>query len=245
MNKIVKGFLITAMAGTLVQCTTGKKGNPTSAPGVSIDTLRAELLLTLADKNKRNKELDSLYAVIDEGLIDTDTIPGDLLNDIYSRMTGGWGDSNYPDSVSATSFLAAQGQNSYLPKNIHDFDINTAWIEGKEDLGIGESISVHFRGFREGEPLTSVVIYNGYQRDTKSWEQNSRVKKLRMYVNEMVVAILEMEDTMQGQKFNVRVDTQGDKPIVIRFEIVEAYQGSRWKDTAITQIEFDGEWQGI
>ncbi|MGE0589564.1 MAG: hypothetical protein AB7O48_13390 [Cyclobacteriaceae bacterium] len=207
--------------------------------------LEPELLPTLAEKIKRDKELDSLYALIDEGILKDTEVSDELLREIDQRMVGGWGDSNFSDSVSASSFLPAQGEHTYVPKNAYDFDIQTAWVEGKEDFGIRESISFHFREFRAEEPLTSVTIYNGYHRDAKSWEQNSRVKALSVLVNGEPIAMLNLRDTMQGQKFGLRVAPQGDNPIQITFEIVDVYPGAKWKDTAITQIIFDGEWQGI
>lgn len=245
MNKSLKFICAVLTAGLPTRCKPDHREQSSADSDHAIDTIKAGLLLTLAYKIKRDKELDSLYAVIDEGLLNPDSIPADLLKEIDARMTGGWGDSNFPDSVSATSFLGTQGEHTYYAKNAFDFDIQTAWVEGKDDLGIGESILFHFRPFREGEPLTSVTIYNGYQRDAKSWEQNSRVKRLKMFVNEKAVAVLELEDTMQGQVFLVRVDLEANKAVVIRFEILEAFAGSKWRDTAITQILFDGEWQGI
>lgn len=210
-----------------------------------IPALEPYLLPTLADKIRRDKELDSLYALIDEGILKDTEVSDELLHEIDQRMIGGWGDSNFPDSVSASSFLPTQGQHTYVPKNAYDFDIQTAWVEGKEDFGIGESISFHFSKFREEEPLTAVTIYNGYHRDVKSWEQNSRVKAFKVFVNGIPVAMLNLKDTMEGQKFNLSVAPQGDNPIQVAFEIVEVYPGTKWKDTAITQLIFDGEWQGI
>lgn len=243
-----KILLLLMVAILVYQCQPPQKDEQTeSSSGETgqIIELEPELLPTLAEKIKRDRELDSLYALIDEGTLKDTEVSDELLREIDQRMVGGWGDSNFPDSISASSFLPAQGEHTYVPKNAYDFDIQTAWVEGKDDLGIGESVLFHFRPFREGEPLTSVTIYNGYQRDVKSWEQNSRVKALRVLVNGEPIAMLNLKDTMQGQKFGLRVAPQGDKPIQITFEIVDVHPGTKWKDTAITQIIFDGEWQGI
>lgn len=248
MNKMFfRFFLFSAFGILLLQCQSEQK-KETELPSSSTPqmvTLAPELGLTLGALKNRGRQLDSLYALIDEGTLKEDEVADDLVNEIYDRMSGGWGDSNFPDSIYATSVLAPQGQYTYAATNAHDFDDQTAWVEGKEDAGIGESISFYFRKFEEEEPLTSITVYNGYQRDQKSWEQNTRVKQLKMYVNNIPVAFLNLKDTMEGQKFRIQVDPQGEQSIRIRFEIVDVYPGSKWQDTAITQITFDGIWQGI
>src|SRR5689334_11638913 len=46
--------------------------------------------------------------------------------------------------VTASSSHEGEGLNKYAVSNLEDFDIDTAWIEGKPDYGIGELISFHF-----------------------------------------------------------------------------------------------------
>lgn len=185
--------------------------------------------------------MDKYYDTDVSGI--TDTV---LLNDlaVYDPVDMGWGDSNFIDSVFASSALGSQGNTNYVPKNACDYK-TTAWIEGVEGAGEGESMSVRFGKINKDEPLTSITIYSGFQASESTFKKNSRPKLIRVYVNDVPLYDLALEDTMKGQKFFVRFQAQNDLPVVIRFEILEVYTGTTYTDTGITEIHFDGEWAGI
>lgn len=93
-------------------------------------------------------------------------------------------------------------------------------------------------------------MVNGYVRTEKAWRENSRVKKLRMYVDDRPFAILHLGDTRQEQAFTFEPLGHADrkdydqlltKPWwTMRFEILEVYPGEKYDDTAISEIYFDG-----
>lgn len=152
------------------------------------------------------------------------------------------------DSLSATSILESIENTTYSAENIHDLSYETAWVEGVEGYGIGESITYHF--VPENPRITKVIIANGYIKTEELWRENSRVKKLKMYVNNRPFAMLNLEDTRAEQSFTFepvgnadRADMEALKALpkwTIRFEIVEVYMGDKYDDTAITEIYFDG-----
>lgn len=152
------------------------------------------------------------------------------------------------DTISASSSLKPYKGINYSAKNIHDLSYKTAWIEGVPGYGIGEYVMYHFPP--ENPRITEIIIVNGYAKSQKAWKDNSRVKKLKMYVNDEPFAILNLEDSRQEQHFRFEPLGYGDrenwellqeKPWwTIKFEIVEVYKGDKYDDTAITQIYFDG-----
>ena len=105
---------------------------------------------------------------------------------------GGVGCSWYcgggPMSIKATSELNPNKGFTYTADNIHDFSLRNAWIEGKKSSGINETITFEFN--ENGPPVTTVEIFNGYMKTEKTWEENGRVKKLKLYVNDKPIAIL-------------------------------------------------------
>lgn len=214
-------------------------------PGANIPVIKPELIPTLVEMKKRNAELDSIYALIDEGTIKDEEIADQTHREIDDRMRGGWGDSNYPDSIFASSTLPPQGNYTYYPKNAFDYKESTAWIEANTGYGEGEFLAFRFPKFRANEPLTTITIYNGYHRNEGSWQQNSRIKIMRVYNGDTPVADLSLTDTMRGQRFKLNINPKGDNAIIIKLEIREVYPGLKWKDTGITEIQFDGIWQGI
>ncbi|MDD3459286.1 MAG: hypothetical protein PHO74_07410 [Weeksellaceae bacterium] len=152
------------------------------------------------------------------------------------------------DTISATSSLKPMNDIDYSPKNIHDLSYKTAWIEGVPGDGIGESITYHFPP--HNPRITEIIVVNGYVKSPQAWRNNSRVKKLKMYVDNQAFAILNLEDSRQEQHFKFeplghrdRQDwgTFEKKPWwTIKFEILEVYKGDKYEDTAITEIYFDG-----
>ena len=152
--------------------------------------------------------------------------------------------------TSASSSLPTSKSGSYAAVNLHDSDVRTAWVEGKEDYGVGESITLK----SSGAYIDRIDIWNGYQKSPELYTKNSRVKVLKLYINDKPSILLHLEDTPAVQYFNLEKlieqtttsstsetpSTEQPKPRTLRFEIMEVYPGSKWKDTAISEINFDG-----
>ena len=157
-----------------------------------------------------------------------------------------------PDSISASSFLKSTNATiNYLPQNIHDFSYKTAWVEGAKGYGKGEYITYHFR--RSSPRITQIYIANGYVKSEKAYHENSRVKKLKMYINDEPFAILNLEDyrTIQWFEFEPIGRMGYDETMhweefeklpywTMKFEILEVYKGDKYDDVAITDISFSG-----
>ncbi len=170
---------------------------------------------------KMTKKEKELYDSFDE----TIEGPWDLSEPCGFYCAGG------PEPVKASSTLKSQGNSDYKLENIEDLDIRTAWIEGKDDYGIGESVEFAF----DRKNITQIIIYNGYQKSKEAWENNSRVKRLKLYTDKGLTAILEVQDTRGCQTFDIDIESSKYK-----FVIDDIYEGKKWKDTAISEIDFDG-----
>ncbi len=153
-----------------------------------------------------------------------------------------------PDTVYASSQLASQSGISYDGVNAHDLDYRTAWVEGVPGYGVGESVTYHFSP--TSPRITKIIVVNGYVKSEKAWRENSRVKKLKVYFRDKPIAILNLKDNRNEQKFTFspignqnRDDwdslmTQPDW--TLRFEIMEVYKGEKFDETAISEIFFEG-----
>lgn len=155
---------------------------------------------------------------------------------------GGVGCSWYcgggPMSIKATSELNPNKGFTYTADNIHDFSLRNAWIEGKKSSGINETITFEFN--ENGPPVTTVEIFNGYMKTEKTWEENGRVKKLKLYVNDKPIAILNLEDIKSLQRFQIGTHQSKKGNLYLKFEILDVYKGSKYDDTAISELNFDG-----
>lgn len=155
---------------------------------------------------------------------------------------GSWGCSWYcgggPDSIFASSTLSPNKTLDYKADNIHDFSLRTAWVEGVNGYGVGESLT--FRFAKKSPPVTTVELYNGYMKSDKVWQDNSRVKQLKLYVNNKPYALLNLKDIKSKQIFAIDTLQGVDSELYLKFEIVDVYKGDKYDDAAISEIEFDG-----
>lgn len=153
-----------------------------------------------------------------------------------------WGCSWYcgggPEDVFASSVLSPHKKLDYKAENAHDFSLRTAWVEGVEGYGIGENITFKFA--RMSPPVTAVEIFNGYMKSDKVWQENSRVKQLKLYINDEPYALLNLKDIKSKQIFAVDTLQGKENDLFLKFEITEGYKGDKYDDTAISEIEFDG-----
>jgi hypothetical protein len=143
-----------------------------------------------------------------------------------------------PDSIMASSELAANGALNYVADNCHDFSLRTAWVEGVGGNGIGQSITYRFA--KGSPPVTQVLIYNGYMKSEQAWKDNARVKQLKLYINNKFYALLNLKDTTAVQIFEVGSQQGKTGELFFKFEIVDVYKGNKYEDVAISEIEFNG-----
>lgn len=191
-------------------------------------------------------EMDTTKLTADERIVFRNTCM-DETEDYWEILGVGcsWYCGGGLDSTYASSELIG---GKYSANNIHDLNYKTAWVEGVAGQGIGEKITYDFPP--ENPRITKIIIVNGYVKSPKAWTENSRVKKLKMYVDGKPFALLELADSKQEQSFSFtplgvadRKDYDKLRTLprwTITFEIMEVYPGSKYEDTAITEIYFDG-----
>lgn len=143
-------------------------------------------------------------------------------------------------NISSNTYLKEQGNISYKPDNVHDFDLLTAWVPDTVGGVIGKKINFHFKPL--SPRVNEIMIYNGYIKNQELFRNNSRVKKLKLYINNVYYATLEMSDTTAQQTFTIDPIQSKDKKkdLILTFEIVEIYKGDKYIDVAISEINFNG-----
>ena len=175
---------------------------------------------------------------------------GEVYESMWDIIGGGcsWYCGAGLGTVTASSKLNSQGDNSYEPSNSNDLSYKTAWVEGVSGYGIGEYLEYEFPP--EYPRITTVKVVNGYVKSKSAYSNNSRAKKLKMYVNGEPHVILNLKDLTAVQSFKVDPIGHTDRTNFeelksktnskIRFEILDVYKGDKYDDVAITEIYFDG-----
>lgn len=149
--------------------------------------------------------------------------------------------------IYATTTYPSSSQHTYDAINVNDNDLSTAWVEGKDDYGIGERLVFRYKidgakntpELLKGSSNCWINIYNGYVKSESSWSNNSRVKKFILGTADSIIATLHLEDTRASQQFLLDLpNTLNDAELYL--EIAEVYPGNRWSDVAITEVEIKG-----
>ena len=163
---------------------------------------------------------------------------GEVVENAWDIIDGGcsWYCSGGNYKIKASSSLG----DSYKAEFANDLSYKTAWVEGKKDEGIGEYLEYYFKN--DSPRITEIIISNGYMKSEETWKNNNRVKKLKLYVNGVPFGILNLKDSRTDQYFSVGTlgHNKNGTDLILKFEILEVYKGSKYNDTAITEIYFDG-----
>lgn len=192
---------------------------------------RDELMGKPALSTNEQQELDSLLRKHEEVV----QSPWEVISAECSWYCGG---GNY--KVRASSALADTNGLNYPASFANDLSYRTAWAEGVPGAGKGEYLEYFFKN--KSPRVTHIIISNGFVKNETSWKNNNRVKKLKLYVNGLPFAILQLDDTRDDQVFETGLlgRRPDGKDLVLRFEILEVYKGQKFDDTVLTEIYFDG-----
>tara|TARA_R110002049_G_scaffold117332_3_gene270673 strand:+ start:67581 stop:68696 length:1116 start_codon:yes stop_codon:yes gene_type:complete len=138
-----------------------------------------------------------------------------------------------PANLCFSSYLAAQGANTYLPRNTQDGNPQTSWVEGVAGHGIGEHFSLVFTAPTQ---MGRLELRNGYAKSARTYSRNSRVRALRITTSHGDHAVVSLRDTSDWQDIPELVNF-GPVSWAI-FEIADVYPGTHYQDTAITEISY-------
>lgn len=157
----------------------------------------------------------------------------------------------YDVTAIASSTLKPHGTYAYPASSVTMDNRDSAWSEGAEGSGIGEYIELEHTclighsSYETDIGFTELCIVNGYAVTEKGWEENNRVKALKMYFKREYVATILLEDTILPQYIDISslgLKVENGETANFRFEISEVYPGTRYDDTCITGLllEFSG-----
>ena len=147
-------------------------------------------------------------------------------------------------TITPASTLKPQGGISYSATNLSDANLQTAWVEGEADYGVGVAFRITFNnaGVEQAVPLNGFAFINGYAKNKSIWSANSRVRLLEVMQNGKHKFTLRLADTVDPQSVSLegpqimRLRPGDDVTLVIR----GVYPGTKFKDTALTEINLYG-----
>jgi hypothetical protein len=131
--------------------------------------------------------------------------------------------SNKFISVEVSSQLSSE----YSKKNLLDYNLFTAWVEGNKNSGEGEWIELEFP---KRITVGKVILFPGYGKSLKLFKANARLKKVKVSWNNKE-KVVEFLDKFIAQSIDIY-----DKTDKIRIEVLEVYKGFKYKDLCVSEI---------
>lgn len=136
-------------------------------------------------------------------------------------------------SVDASSYLSESQYSLYhTPDRIMDGDLATAWVEDGTGEGIDESITFTFDSVYL---VSGMCIHAGYQKSAELYEKNARPASLTILFSSGETQTVTLQDVNGPQDivFPAPVETAS-----ITLVISSVYSGSKYTDTAVSEISF-------
>jgi hypothetical protein len=144
----------------------------------------------------------------------------------------------------ATSFLRSNWNRfteNYHPTYVLDGDPATAWVEGADGNGEGESLVLPVSALRKLDRVR-LRIRNGYQKSAGLLAANAAPKDVVIHLLDSAGhTVVRHEATLTRELgWQEVVVPAGGKPLdAVRIEVASVHPGSRYKDTCISDVLVD------
>lgn len=150
-------------------------------------------------------------------LFDNEPVESEYVNDIPGFCLKNWN----PIRIFASDFLWDLNKPlKYGLQNAFDQDLNTSYVENSND----DLMKIEILGLNNYHPLFAII--NGYAQTEKLYYENNRIKTFN-YDYKLSDGLLEYQ-YVQGKGNN-------------KFEVKEIYNGSRYADTCISELNLKPE----
>lgn len=119
----------------------------------------------------------------------------------------------------------------YSAKSAVDGDVSTSWQENEEGIGEGKGFKITLDG---NHKVRYIVLHLGNWRSDQLWDYNAKPKTLTLQVGDQQVKDVEFSN--EKKKFCLSFEEPVEASYISLY-IKEAYEGSRWQDTCISEVE--------
>lgn len=173
------------------------------------------------DTETRSSEtFDSRFSV---GIADLKLFNSDGLLKIHAPLV-------MAGTVTASSTL--KPADAYAPSMLFDSRKEFVWAEGAAGTGENEKLTFTFNA---DQRISSVKIWNGYQRSEKHFTSNARVRSFEFGLKNGSKTKYTIEDSMEPQLVTLGEPLTGKE---FELTVLEAIPGSAYKDLVISEMVF-------
>lgn len=135
-----------------------------------------------------------------------------------------------PASAQADSQKQSE-EEDYSGSRLIDGDQTTSWQEGEEGTGEGKGVTI---SLDSNHPVRYLVLYLGNWKSDELWRYNARPQSLTIQVGEAEEEILEFPNEKKVFYLALQEPAEASE---IKIRIQSSYEGERWEDNCISEIE--------
>lgn len=148
----------------------------------------------------------------------------------------------FAERAAASSFLESNWnkyQENYHPTYVLDDDPSTAWVEGAEGDGLGESLTVRLSALKQAKALR-LVITPGYQKSKALFAANGTPTRLGVTVHNAAGVVtgtteLSLQPKWGTQSFELPID---GGLATVTLTLREVRPGKTYKDSCVSDVQF-------
>jgi hypothetical protein len=132
------------------------------------------------------------------------------------------------------SVLPGSKEHSYGPENLSR--VAGAWCEGETGQGIGVGVEVSYDPSPENGQLHEfdhLLIANGYDKSTKTFMENSRVKQIEIKTDDGQSWVRSLRDETGAQRVDLG---KVIRPHGILITILDVFPGQKYEDTCLSFV---------
>ena len=135
-----------------------------------------------------------------------------------------------PASAQADSQKQSE-EEDYSGSRLIDGDQTTSWQEGEDGTGEGKGVTISLDGSYQ---VRYLVLYLGNWKSDELWRYNARPQSLAIQVGEAEEEILEFPNEKKVFYLALQEPVEASE---IKIRIQSSYEGERWEDNCISEIE--------
>jgi hypothetical protein len=140
--------------------------------------------------------------------------------------------------VDASSTLTTDEAAAYWPWYAVDGSLETAWVEGAQGPGIGETITLTFPGKLKVEYIGMDI---GYDSSEAAFFANNRIKRVAITFSSGYHIDHVFDDERGVQMFDITPpETTLAETTIVRIVIADVYRGTSYDDTCVSEIQVWG-----
>lgn len=182
-------------------------------------------------KSNQVKVYGDTYADLEIVREEAQDVSTDVSSDVLSAKDSFLNLRKAFNKVEASSVLKSMGKNNYVPENLLDDKIETAWVEGVDGDGEGEYIKI---SADSPQKINRIEICNGYGKSEESYNANNRVKTVKIEFSDGKTIEKQLGDLRRVSnyiEFDEAITTE-----YVKITILDVYKGSKYPDTCISEI---------